>query len=92
MPCVSVPKIEDRAHVVQEILGDHRLRPDTRLSECHVLGGVVVHLVAYHRHRHTFLHPYAVNGLVGLVEDGMSLSKAFTFSRSGAWPPPAPST
>ncbi len=32
-----------------------------------------------------------VNGRVGLVEDGSTLSKPATLMMSGAWPPPAPS-
>ena len=34
---------------------------------------------------------FLVNGLVGLVDDGITFASEHTLIISGAWPPPAPS-
>ena len=56
----------DGAHVVQEVLGGHRLGAHARLAESDVLGRVVVELVRDHRHRHALLHPVGGVGVGGV--------------------------
>ena len=47
----------DRTHVVEEILGRHRLGAHARFAESDVLGDVIIELVGDHRHRHPLFHP-----------------------------------